>query len=113
MHDPSRNPTLKGKSGRAQRHVNHSICIRNVRTDTLAERHLKTLGEVLAGATAADRVSVSMLMRRALAVYASHIAAVRETPVLIATEKLRVREGTNLPNPNPSSRRANQTRTTA
>ena len=110
MHDHSNSPTLPGQSGRAQRHVDHSVCTRNVRTDSLAERHLKTLGEVLRGTSEADRVSVSMLMRRALAVYADHVAAVRETPALVAAEKLRVRQGTVLPNQYHSYRRRRKLR---
>jgi hypothetical protein len=95
-HDPQNSPTIPGQGGRSHRHVEHSHTTRNVRTDATAERHLKTLGEVLRGYEEADTVSVSMLMRRALAVYFDHIKAIEATPSL-SEEFERVREGSVVP----------------
>jgi hypothetical protein len=97
MHDSRNAPTQPGRGGLTQRHVEHSIATRNVRTDSTAEHHLKTLGEILRGYEGTDTVSVSMLLRRALAVYASHVAAIEATPALYAEEMERVRQGSVIP----------------
>lgn len=97
MPEPRNSPTQPGQGGLTRRHVADSITTRNVRTDSTAEEHLKTLGEVLRGYEATDTVSVSMLMRRALTVYADHVAAVEATPALLEEEMERVREGSVIP----------------
>jgi hypothetical protein len=96
-HDPRNNPTLPGLGGRTRRRVEHSHTVRTFRTDSPAEQRLYTLGAVLRGFEATDTVSVSMLLRRALAVYADHVAAVQATPALIAEEMDRVRQGSVIP----------------
>ena len=96
-HDPRNNPTLPGLGGRTRRRVEHSHTIRTFRTDSPAEQRLSTLGEVLRGLEATDTVSVSMLLRRALAVYADHVAAVQATPAMYAEEMERVRQGSVIP----------------
>ncbi len=95
-HNANINPTITG--GRQSRFVKDRIAVRNFRTDRQSEQHIQTLGVYLAG-VGADVPSISMLLRRAVAVYQDHLKAIAATPHLIEAEKKKVREGSILPSP--------------
>lgn len=101
MHDPAFNPiTHPALAGRSRRHATgQTAAIRTFRADVTTERTLKTLREWLAGVVAeGDVVSVSLLVRRAIEVYKSHVAALAQTPGALAYEKAAVRQNSHLPN---------------
>lgn len=95
MHVTSNNPTTTG--GRQHRYSLGVVAHRHMASDATSERNLTTLGEYLAGATGEDRPSISSVLRRALAVYASHVRAITSDPVSLAYENTRVREGSRKP----------------
>lgn len=104
MHQPTRNPTSGGPSGRSQRNFSgNTRAIRNFRSDTATEYSIMTLrdwlkGKILAG----DVVSISLLAKRAIDVYRSHVAAM--SPHDLEREKVEVRKSSRMPSPNPRKR---------
>ena len=95
MHVTSNNPTTTG--GRQHRYSLGVVAHRHMAADTTAERHLTSLRDYLRGQSAADTQSISSVLRRALAVYASHVQAIARDPVSLAYENTRVREGSRKP----------------
>lgn len=92
------NPTVTG--GHKSRFCTDTARNRKVRLDAQGECNLTTLKEILAKYNRddpADGISISMIFRRALAVYRSHIAANEETPRLMAAERERMNRHTILP----------------
>jgi hypothetical protein len=95
-HIASFNPTVTG--GRRSRYLTGGVvAYRKLNADETAERHLTSLREYLRGKSEEDTPSVSSVLRRALAVYASHVQAIARDPVGLTYEKTRVREGSRLP----------------
>jgi hypothetical protein len=100
MNDPALNPTThRDLNGRRRRHVLRSSAIRTFRSDHDTERRLVTLRQWLDGQIEkGDVVSVSMIARRAIALYTNHLAALREHPADgLDFERRLVRQGTQLP----------------
>ncbi|MBU6434997.1 MAG: hypothetical protein KGS09_13220 [Nitrospirae bacterium] len=92
--DPENNPTKTG--GRQHRFASTpSVTTRNFRTDQASERRLRTLGEVLAGAAKEDRLSLSLLLRRAVEIYVDHVQALDRWS--LDAEKGAVRKGSTRP----------------
>ena len=104
------NPTLTG--GKLRRYVKVTDQTRNFRSNLQSEQHLQTLGTYLAGVDA-DVPSVSMLLRRAVAVYRDHMRAIAANPPLLEAEKKKVREGTILPSVGKTRRARQAERATA
>ncbi len=94
-HDPTRNPTVTG--GRRSGFVLGVVAHRKFRADATAERNLTTLGHFLAGEAEADKPSVSMILRRAVAAYADHCRAIANDEGALARERRRVRQGAKIP----------------
>ncbi|MBU6482978.1 MAG: hypothetical protein KGS09_20860 [Nitrospirae bacterium] len=100
MNNPDHNPTTHpGLSGRSRRHVLRSSAIRTIRSDHTTEHNLVTLrgwldGQIKKG----DVVSVSMVARRAIAVYTAYLKPLAEMPGGLDGERGLVRQGTRLPN---------------
>lgn len=95
-HIASFNPTVTG--GRRSRYLTGGVvAYRKLNADETAERHLTTLRDYLRGRSAEDCPSVSSVLRRALAVYASHVQAIASDPVSLQYENTRVREGSRRP----------------
>ena len=102
MHVPEDNPTKDpAKAGKHRRYSTGTQALRHFSSDTPTERAIVTLREWLAGRVeAGDVVSVSMLARRAIAVYLSHCATMYRAGDL-AGEREAVRKNSRLPSPNP------------
>jgi hypothetical protein len=97
MADPSLNPTRNpALNGRRVLHAKHSSDTRKIRTDREADAALTFLKDILAGETAADRPSISLVVRRALKIYQRHVSSLLGTQYL-DSEKRAVRQGSRLP----------------
>lgn len=98
MNEPSQNPTLNLETnGRRRRHIIHSEAVRTFKSDRGTEQNVTTLRRWLDGQKVGDVVSMSMLARRALSLYASHVTALSDDPEALAGERSAVRQGTRLP----------------
>lgn len=105
--NPTKDPT---KAGKHRRFATNTQALRHFSSDTPTERAIVTLREWLAGrAESGDVVSVSLLARRAIAVYQSHVAAMA-APAL-AHERAVIRRGSRMPNPHPRKRKKQLKRT--
>ena len=106
MHVPEDNPTKDpAKAGKHRRYSTGTQALRHFSSDTPTERAIVTLREWLAGRVeSGDVVSVSLLARRAIAIYLSHCAALYRAGNL-AGERDEVRRGSKMPNPNPRKRK--------
>ena len=102
MHDSSLNPTKDPNlAGKHRRYALNTQTVRKFSSDRSTERTLVTLKAWLAGKVeSADVVSVSLLARRALAVYRDHCAALNVAGNL-DRERNVIRNNSKLPNPNP------------
>lgn len=77
--------------------------MRSFCSDKPTEEAILTLRDWLKGQIAAgDTVSVSLLARRAIRLYQSHVAAM--APQEVEQEKIEVRKGSRLPTANPHKR---------
>ncbi len=88
--DPSTHPSLNGK---LHRYATGTTCVRTLRTDQESEAALVTLRQVLAKAH--DKPSTSLLVRRALKIYRSHVAAMNQEA--IERERVEVRQHSHVP----------------
>ena len=106
MHDPTQNPTKNPQlAGKSRRFATGVQAFRRFASDTPTERAIVTLKTWLAGKVeAGDVVSVSLLARRALAVYLDHCAALYGAGN-IELEREVVRINSRMPNPNPRKRK--------
>jgi hypothetical protein len=105
MHVPENNPTKDPNlAGKHRRFATNTQALRHFSSDTPTERAIVTLREWLAGRVeSGDVVSVSLLARRAIAVYLSHCAAMYRDGTL-AGEREALRKNSRMPNPNPRKR---------
>lgn len=105
MHQLAPNPpTPGGPRGRTRRNFSGTTrAYRHFCSDSSTERNLITLRDWLQGKIeAGDVLSISLLARRALDVYRSHVAAM--SPQDREREKIEVRRSSRMPNPNPRKR---------
>lgn len=73
MHNPEYNPaTSPGLNGKTRRYANGTVATRHVRLDHQADLDLTQLQRILTGHDDRDIVSVSLVCRRALAVFRDH-----------------------------------------
>lgn len=102
MHDSSLNPTKDPNlAGKHRRYALNTQTVRKFSSDRQTERTLMSLKAWLAGKVErADVVSVSLLARRALAVYLDHCAALNVAGNL-DREREDIRKNSKLPNLNP------------
>ncbi len=106
MHDPTqhpaKNPALAGKH---RRYAIGVQAVRNFASDTPTETAIVTLKEWLAGRVEnADVVSVSLLARRAIALYLEHCRTLYSAGNL-DLERVEIRRNSRMPNPNPRKRK--------
>lgn len=106
MHDPPQNPaTVPHLAGKHSRFTKYVKAHRHFTSDTDSERAIVTLKEWLAGKVAeGDVVSVSLLARRAFAVYLNHCSALYGAGQ-IETEREVVRTNSRMPNRNLRKRK--------
>ena len=106
MHVSEDNPTKNpAKAGKHRRFAVNTQALRHFASDTPTERAIVTLREWLAGRVeSGDVVSVSLLARRAIAVYLSHCEALYRTGDL-THERGEIRKNSRLPNPHPRKRK--------
>lgn len=100
--DPTKDRNLAGKH---RRFAINTQALRHFSSDTSTERAIVTLREWLAGRVGSgDVVSVSLLARRAIALYLSHCAALNRAGTL-SGERDEIRKGSRMPNANPRKRK--------
>ena len=106
MHDPTQHPARSPElAGKHRRYAIGSHALRHFYSNTPTERAIVTLKEWLAGTVeSGDVVSVSLIARRALAVYLDHCAALYGAGN-IELEREVVRINSRMPNPNPRKRK--------
>ena len=98
MHQRSTHPTDNPETnGRAARHVTATTAIRSIRLDRHADLALAFCKAVLAGAEPRDIASTSLVVRRAIQHYWSHLQAVRSRFADLEAEKATVRHLSHIP----------------
>lgn len=100
--NPTKNPSLAGKH---RRFASGTQTVRKFSSNTPTERAIVTLQDWLRGRVeSGDVVSISLLARRAIAVYLDHVAALQRAGN-IEMERKEVRKNSRMPNPNPRKRK--------
>jgi len=98
MADADNNPIHNlEQNGRRVRHCLQTAETRTIKTDREAEHALALAKRLLAGDVKADRPSVSLVMRRSLALYGRHLEKLAANPQDVYAEKLAVRSRSCLP----------------
>lgn len=98
MHVMNANPTTHPDlSGGRQRHVLGTTAIRPIRLDAQSDATLASLKRVLAGKKPGDIASVSLIARRALAVYWGRVAQCLTDAHALEAERLAVRNHSKMP----------------
>lgn len=96
MHNPRLNPSAcPALNGKRRRYANGTVATRHVRLDRKADRDLAFLQHTLSGDNPSDVTSVSLVCRRALAVFRQRVATLSGES--LEYERQKVRTGSRLP----------------
>ena len=98
MHQTTANPTTDpALAGRKQRHALGTVAWRHVRLDLQSDLTLANLKEALTGPTPDDVATVSLVVRRALAVYWQRVGQRLTDAHALEAERLAVRQHSRMP----------------
>lgn len=96
MHQPQLNPATSLRlNGKTRRYANGTVATRHLRLDREADANLAYLQHALTGDSSGDFVSISLVCRRALDVFRSHVAALNRDA--LQQEQRRVRDRSQMP----------------